>query len=158
MPGAILCHSFTGTTLTLCERLAGETGAALHRIEAGGPGPGAVGYAVWGFRAVTGLGGAPEAPPADAAAEAPWAVLAAPVWIGRAALPLRRWLERAPPLPDRLGLILTSDSPRHPDPAFTELGRLTGVEDAPRLHLTRKTVETGGGDGEIAAFREALGV
>ncbi|WP_372891883.1 hypothetical protein [Rhodosalinus sp.] len=158
MPGVILCYSLGGTTLALCERLAGETGAALHRVDAGGPGPGALGYAVWGARAVTGLGGAPDAPPTDVAAGADWAALAAPLWIGRAALPLRRWLERAPPLPDRLGLIVTSDSPRHPDPAFTELGRLAGVEDAPRLHLTRETVNAGGGDDEIAAFREALGV
>ncbi|MFW5678223.1 MAG: hypothetical protein ACOCXK_01065 [Rhodosalinus sp.] len=158
MPGMILCYSLGGTTLALCERLAEQTGATVRRIEAGGPGPGALGYAVWGFRTMTGLGGTPDAPPPDAAAGADWAGLAAPVWIGRAALPLRNWLSQGPALPDRLGLILTSDAGNHPGPAFTELGRLAGVEDAPRLHLTRKTVEAKGGEQEIAAFREALGV
>ena len=158
MAGTILCYSLGGTTLAICERLAKQTDATVRRIEAGGPGPGPLGYAVWGLRTMTGLGGRPVAPPADAAAGADWAALAAPLWIGRAALPLRNWLAQAPELPDRLGLILTSDADKHPGPAFTELGRLAGVEDAPRLHLTRKTVESGGGDAEIAAFREALGV
>ena len=158
MAGVILCYSLGGTTLALCERLAEETGATVRRIEAGGPGPGALGYAVWGFRAMTGLGGRPDAPPPDTAAGAEWAALAAPLWIGRAALPLRNWLAQAPELPDRLGLILTSDAANHPGPAFTELGRLAGVEDAPRLHLTRKTVQSGQGAEEIAAFRAALGI
>jgi hypothetical protein len=156
MSGVIICYSFSGTTAALCDRLAKETDATLHRIEAGGPGPGALGYAIWGFRAMTGMGGTPDAPAPDVARGADWAALAAPVWIGRAALPLRKWLEATPPLPDRLGLVLTSDAANHPDPAFTELGRLAGVEDAPRLHLTRKTVEARGGDAEIAAFLDAL--
>lgn len=158
MAGVILCYSLGGTTLALCERLASETGATVRRIEAGGPGPGALGFAVWGVRAMTGLDGKPVSPPPDAAADADWAALAAPLWIGRAALPLRNWLAQAPPLPDRLGLILTSDASSHPEPAFTELGRLAGVEDAPHLHLTRKTVESKAGADEIDAFRAALGV
>jgi hypothetical protein len=158
MPGVILCYSLGGTTLALCERLAEQTGATVRRIEAGGPGPGALGYAVWGFRAMTGLGGRPDTPPPDAAASADWAALAAPVWIGRAALPMRNWLSQAPALPDRLGLILTSDASNHPGPAFTELGRLAGVDDAPRLHLTRKAVEAEAAGAEIGAFCKALGI
>lgn len=156
MSGVIVCYSLSGKTRKVCEEIAGITGAPLHELSTGGPGPGPLGMVVWSMRTVFGAAPRVEAPEDLDLAAADWAVLAAPLWVGKPALPMTAWLDTRPALPERVGFVITSGSDKRPEGAFGQFGAAAKRKPTATLHLPEGRVGKSSAESEIAAFCDAM--
>ena len=60
-------------------------------------------------------------------------ILAAPVWAGRVAVPMRSWLATRPPLAARVALVMTGGAPTASATVFADFAKRAGVTPvAPR--------------------------
>ncbi|MDF1853831.1 hypothetical protein [Pseudooceanicola sp.] len=150
----ILYYSFTGHTRDACQRLADSLGAELDTITAPAPRRGVWAMVVLGARSLFGLGPEISVPARDWAA-ADLLILAAPVWAGRVALPMRQWLRQAPDLPARIALVVSSGAPALPEGLAAEFTAATGREAAALLHLSQADLENGADSEKIASFAES---
>ncbi|WP_371059990.1 hypothetical protein [Rhodosalinus sp. 5P4] len=156
MGGIVVCYSLGGKTRKVCERIAELTGAPLHQLAAPGPGPGPLAFVVWSMRTVFGTATPVEAPDALDPGSADWAVLAAPLWVGKPALPMSRWLDTRPALPDRIGLVITSGAAKRPDGAFSQMAAEARRRPAATLHLPEGRVGKNSAATEIATFCDTM--
>lgn len=153
----ILCYSLTGNTGTLARRVGSELGAELHEIRADGPAkPGLWGILRLAFVTLTGRKARIEVPDVD------WAssdllILAAPVWAGHVAAPMRTWLRGRPDLPDHVALIVTSGDPKRPNGMIAEFSDLAGRAPSAVLHQGEDLVRSGAYGPAVEAFCAALG-
>lgn len=156
----ILCYSLTGNTGTLARQVAAELGAELHEIRADGPAKPGI-WGLWGilrlaFVTLTGRKSRIEVPDVE------WAgsdllILAAPVWAGHVAAPMRTWLRGRPDLPDRVALIVTSGDPNRPDGMIAEFSDLAGRTPSAVLHQGEALVRSGAYGPAVGVFCAALG-
>lgn len=156
----ILCYSLTGNTGTLACRVAEDLEAELYDIRADGPAKPGI-WGLWGilrlaFVTLTGRKARIEVQDVD------WAgsdllILAAPVWAGHVAAPMRTWLRGRPNLPDQVALIVTSGDPNWPDGMIAEFSDLAGRTPSAVLHQGEALVRSGAYGPAVEVFCAALG-
>lgn len=117
---AVLYYSRDGHTDRAAHKLATALDATLIRIESKRYRKGAFGFLRAGFESVTGR--LPQIAPVEPLDTYASVSLGAPVWASFPATPLRAFLAQHPPLPDAVGLFLSSGSDVPPDQALS-MGR-----------------------------------
>lgn len=147
----ILLYSITGCTEKVGEELAWELGAQLHEINGDSRESGVLGRLFSGLSALLARGFTCDVP------DQPWErsdllILGAPVWNGRAARPLRQWLESDPALPDRVAFLLTSEETEYPARAIEDLSSLTGRQPVAVLHVSEADISRGTWKGRLEHF------
>ncbi|MBR9762181.1 MAG: hypothetical protein GYB53_01230 [Rhodobacteraceae bacterium] len=147
----ILLHSINGRTRKVGEELAWELGAQLHEIDIDTPEHSLAG------RLMTRLSSLVARSLSIAVPDQPWQrsdllILGAPVGNGRAARPLRQWLESHPDLPARVALLLTSDEADYPAQAVEDLTTLTGRKPVAVLHVSDRDISHGTWKGRLEHF------
>jgi hypothetical protein len=151
MTTEILCYSMTGNTRSVCARVAEGLHSPCHEITAPMRGSGFFGLVRLGFATVAGLNTDVSAPEIDWVS-ADLAILGAPLWAGRVAVPMRCYLETAPPLPPRVALVMTSAAAGYPQKAFDAFARLTGREVIATLHVDEASLGTDPFDDRFSDF------
>ncbi|PJE30896.1 hypothetical protein CVM39_05480 [Pseudooceanicola antarcticus] len=146
-----MLYSTTGQTQKVSEELAWELGAQMHEINAAPPENGVFGRLFSGFAALLARGLSYDVP------DQPWdrsdlLILGAPIWNGRAARPLRQWLESRPALPERVAFLLTSEEAEYPARAIEDLSDLTGRQPVAVLHVSESDISRGTWKGRIEHF------
>lgn len=150
----ILQYSFTGNTRATCATITKALGGACDAITAPAPRKGKWAIFLLGFRSVFGFGPKIIAPEQDWAG-ADLLILAAPVWAGRVALPMRQWLAQGHVLPVRVALVVTSGAPELPDGFFDTFAQHTRRTPIATLHISEDDRETGADADKIAEFTKA---
>jgi hypothetical protein len=74
------------------------------------------------------------------------AILAAPVWAGRVAQPMRSWLATGPALPARVALVMTGGAPGRNNMALADFARRAGITPVAQLYLREGALR----DGQVA--------
>ncbi|WP_010142140.1 flavodoxin-like protein [Oceanicola sp. S124] len=147
----ILLHSIRGRTHKVGEELAWELGAQLHEIDAENTDQTIFGRLRSGFSALVARGISIAVP------DQPWdrsdlLILGAPVWNGKAARPMRQWLEGRPALPARVAFLLISDETDYPAEAVEDLSSLTGRKPVAVLHVSDTDFSGGTWKGRLEHF------
>jgi len=157
MTAAIIAYSLFGHTLRVAQELALQLGAPLSTIHAPDMKPGPLAMLRFGFAALTGqqtrvalLG--------PGAAGHDLTILAAPVWAGHVAVPMRSWLKQHPPLPGRIALVLTGGAAERPTGVFAEFARLSGALPCATLYVGQAMIAAGQDKAAVAALCDKLTV
>lgn len=155
MATVIVFYSLTGRTRKVCAALVERLGAEVAEIEAPKVRPGVWSMVRWGWAAMRDRRTLIQArvPAFDTGDTV---ILAAQVWAGRVSVPMRSWLDTAPPLPERVALVLTSGDKRFPQAAFDRFAMLTDRAPVARLHVSRADADAGLFTPQIDAFCKAL--
>jgi hypothetical protein len=154
MRAGVVVYSLSGNTLRVAGMVAQAMAASLGRIEAPDVRPGRLAMlrlgfaALFGGRAGVGLDGA-------GLAGCDLGILAAPVWAGRVAVPMRSWLQARPVLPPRLALVMTGGAATN-DAAFADFERRAGRRAVARLYLAEASLRDGSAAAAVAAFCAGL--
>jgi hypothetical protein len=155
MRAAIIVYSLTGNTLRLSEVVAARLGVEVSRLSAPSIKVGFMSVFWLGFATLIGrkvdvslVGPGPEGQDI--------VILAAPVWAGRMALPMRRWLETGPDLPPKVALVMTGGSPTQSDRAFADFSRLTRKKPVLQLYASEAQMKSMADLGQIEAFCRKL--
>lgn len=154
MRTAIITYSMTGHTRQVAEAVATRLGVRVTEILAPRVTQGNFTIFRWGMAAVLGwstpvsLAG-PGLEGCDAV------ILAAPIWAGQVAVPMRSWLARGPALPGTLGLILTGGAPTQSGRPFDQFTRLSRGTPKATLYVGEADLTPSTGPrltAQIAAF------
>lgn len=121
---AVVYYSLRGHTDVAAHKLAAALDADLIRLESDRYKPDVFGYVRAGFESLTGR--LPEIAPVETLEDYASVSLGAPVWTSLPAMPLRAFLAQHPPLPDAVGLFLSSGSDEEPDQALRTARELLG--------------------------------
>lgn len=150
----IVYYSLSGTTRNVVTALAELLGAELVEVRCDRYRRGIVGYLRAGHDSIKSRLPDIEVPPAvDQACDL--MIVAAPIWAGHAATPIRAFLARGRKLPDKVGLLLTSGG-SSADRAFAEMqAQFSGPAKA-RLGLTAKQIKDRKLDDTLRAFAADL--
>lgn len=156
MTTVAVCYSLTGNTRRLAEMVAARLGAEVTGLIAPEVREGPLSMLWLGFLTLIGR----ETPvrlehrmPEDAGL----VILAAPVWAGRVAFPMRAWLAAGPPLPRRRALIMTGGSPTMSAKAMAEFARAAGGTAEATLYVGERALRAGGPLPAVDAFCARLG-
>ncbi len=155
MRTAIIIYSLTGNTRRVADAIARRLAAEVSVVVAPQVRPGNFSIFRWGMAAWLGLP-TPVSLNGPGAAGFDAVVLAAPVWAGRLAVPMRAWLQLRPALPARVGLILTGGAPSQSARPFADFARFAGAVPRAQLYLSEKAIASGKIDVEVEAFCAAL--
>lgn len=151
MNTAIVVYSLTGKTRRLADRMAAVLGAEVCEIRAPDIRPGRLAIVTLGFRTlVRSRVRVALNRPLPAGIDA--VVLAAPVWVGRVAFPMRDWLASGPALPPRRAVAMTGGDPRGPGAALAAFARLTGAPAACTLYVPEGALDDPALDARIATL------
>lgn len=121
---AVVYYSRDGHTEGAARKLAMALDGDLIRLETDRYQQGVFGYLRAGFESVTGK--LPDIPAVESLASYASVSLGGPVWTSLPATPLRAFLAQHPPLPDAVGLFLSSGSDEEPVQALRTARKLLG--------------------------------
>jgi hypothetical protein len=121
---AVVYYSRGGHTDTAAHKLAAALDAELIRLETDRYKSGVFGFMRAGFESLTDR--LPELTPVETLKDYASVSLGGPVWTSLPATPLRAFLAQHPPLPDAVGLFLSSGSDEEPDQALRTARELLG--------------------------------
>ncbi|WP_397543487.1 hypothetical protein [Roseovarius salis] len=155
MATRVICYSLTGATRTVCLRVADHAGAELHQIRAPRVRAGMWGMLRWGVGTLLGHA-TPVIGPDTCWRAGDTVILGAPVWAGRVAVPMVEWLRAQPPLPPKVGLVMTSGQTRLPGAAFDRFAAVAGVAAAATLHVCERDARARRFDDRIKIFLDRL--
>jgi len=137
MRTAVIVYSLTGNTRRVAEAVAARMGAEVSAIVAPGVRPGFLSIFRWGMATLLRLP-TPVSLTGPGATGSDVAILAAPVWAGRIAVPMRCWLAQNPVLPTRLGLILTGGAPAQSSLPFDDFAKAARAVPVAKLYISAK--------------------
>ncbi len=155
MRTAIIVYSLTGNTRRVADAVAKRLAAEVSVVVAPQVRPGNFSIFRWGMAAWLGLP-TPVSLNGPGAAGFDAVVLAAPVWAGRVAVPMRAWLHTGPVLPARIGLVMTGGAASQSARPFADFARFAKATPKAQLYLSEKAMTSGKIDAEVAAFCAAL--
>lgn len=151
----ILYYSRTGTTETVAKALAEALSADCRKISCPRYTGGWLRYLRAGYDSVNG-----RLPPVDCtpfeAADYDLLILGTPIWTSYPATPLRRFLTDAPPLPDRVALLLTHGGHSPPEKAVKMLSDLLPVPPEAKLAIPQDAVKNGSYLAPVQSYAEQL--
>lgn len=150
----IVYYSRSGTTRIVAMALAKLLGAELAEIRCDRYQRGIVSYLRAGHDSIKGRLPDIEVPPA---VNQPWEmmIVAAPLWAGHAATPIRRFLAGDRKLPDKLGLLLTRGG-SSPEAAFAEMQAQLPAPARAKLALRAKDIQADASADSLRAFAAEL--
>jgi hypothetical protein len=155
MNSVVICYSLTGTTRKLAERVAARIGASVTALNAPKVRGGPLALLRLGFLALYGRSTPvnldhPLPPTADLA------ILAAPVWAGKVAFPMRVWLNSDPVLPAHRALIMTGGAPTESREAMADFTRRAGGRVTATLYADARSVLADRTQPQVDAFCAAI--
>jgi hypothetical protein len=146
----IVYYSLSGTTAKVAGALAGLLGAELAEIRCDRYRRGILSYFRAAYDSVKGRLPDIQVP---AAVDQPCdlMIIAAPIWAGHAATPIRAFLAGGRKLPGKIGLVLTRGG-SSPDAAFSEMQARLPAPARARLALRAKDVQADAIAGALRSF------
>ena len=150
MSEAVIVYSRTGNTRRLAARIAATTGGAVIPLEATGVPGGPLALVVLGFLTLIGWR-AQVRPATPLPPDLTRVVLAAPVWAGRVAYPMRAWLDTRPALPAARAVAMTGGNPEGPGKALAAFAALAGAPADTALYVAEGAIDDPALDRRIAA-------
>lgn len=141
MRTAIVVYSLGGNSRRLAEAMAARTGGTVLMIGCARYRPGGLSYARAAVDSLFGWLPRVESPAVDLAGFDAVAV-GGPVWVGRAATPVRAFLAARPALPRRVGLFVTCGG-AGADRALGQMRALIGQMPRAELAATEAEVRAG---------------
>jgi hypothetical protein len=156
MKAVIICYSLSGNTRRVAAAIAERIGGEVIELWAPAVLSGGMAMLRWGFAALMG-----QTTPIHLGKPCPTdvdlVILAAPVWAGRVAVPMRTWLSGRPQLPVARALVMTGGSPTRSKAAMTQFAKLADAPAAPQLYVSEQTLRQGQQGPLIETFCQALG-
>lgn len=154
MRALVIYYSRTDTTRQVALNFAEMLGGDTAEIRCDRYGAGGLGYIRAAFDSVRGAQPIIEVP-ASADAARDLVVIAAPLWTGYPAVPVRTFLAARKPFPGRVALLLTHlGSP--PDKAFTMLEADLAHPAEAKLALRQSDIQSGKALAELRGLAERL--
>jgi hypothetical protein len=135
MVAAIVVYSNTGNTWRVAEAVAMRLGATLATVRAPEVRPTPLAMFRLGFATLFG-GVTPVQLQGPDHSSADLLILAAPVWAGRVAVPMRSWLATRPPLAARVALVMTGGASKASATAFADFAKHAGVTPVTTLYVS----------------------
>ncbi len=135
MISAIVVYSNTGNTRRVVEAVALQLGATLTTVQAPEVRP--TPFAIFRLGFATLFGGVtPVQLQGPDYTKSDLLILAAPVWAGRVAVPMRSWLATRPPLGPRVALVMTGGAPAASATAFADFAKRAGITPEASLYVS----------------------
>ncbi|NJM82793.1 MAG: flavodoxin family protein [Tabrizicola sp.] len=142
MKVAVVVYSLTGNTRVVAQAVAARLGAPLVTLLAPALRPHAGATFTLGFRTFF-LPRTSVQLDRPLPEELDLVVLAAPVWAGRVAFPMRVWLRSAPRLPQSCALVMTGGAPKESAAAMEDFAQCAGRPVAARLYADDSSIRSG---------------
>lgn len=156
MTTVVVCYSLTGNTRRLAEMVALRLGAEVTGLIAPAVQHGPLAMLWLGFLTLIGRD-TPVRLDHRMPEDADLVILAAPVWAGRVAFPMRAWLAAGPHLPRHRALIMTGGSPTMSARAMAEFARAAGGTPEATLYIGERALRAGGPLPAVDDFCARLG-
>ncbi|MEI6098968.1 MAG: hypothetical protein WCS20_11850 [Alphaproteobacteria bacterium] len=140
---AVVVYSNTGNTRLVADAIADRLGVVVTVLVADQVQPTPWAILRLGFAVLFG-GTTPVRIVGPDPAGADLVVLAAPVWAGRLAVPMRSWLATKPALPKRVALVMTGGAPAPSSRAMPDFADHAGCKPVATLYASEAQMASGG--------------